>query len=315
MAVTTTRQEPPPATRAPDTALAGRPRRGLRLGSATLPWVYLLPCALFLLAMSAYPTAYALYLSLTNAQNSANGAKLIGLANYGTLIHDPYWWQALQITLIIVVFAVGLELTLGFLIALWLNESSWGNGIMSLFILPLAASPVVVGYMFEYLYDGQLGLVTYLFGQLGIQVDLLANINTVVPAIIAVDVWEWTPFALLIFLAALKGVSDEPLEAARIDGASYWQVVWHVIVPLMRTAAAVVLLFRMLDVFKIFDVIYVMTRGGPGRSSEALSQYISENAFQNLNMGYATSIALVMLVIAVVATRFLGRIAIPEESW
>jgi multiple sugar transport system permease protein len=287
----------------------------LRIGPATLPWIYLLPCGLFLLAMSAYPTVYALYLSLTNAQNSANGAKFIGLANYGTLIHDPYWWQSLQITITIVVFAVALEMILGFLIALWLNESSWGNGIMTLFILPLAASPVVVGYMFEYMYDGQLGLVTYLFGKLGIQVDLLANINTVVPAIIAVDVWEWTPFAILIFLAALKGVPDEALEAARIDGASYWQSVFHVIVPLMRTAAAVVLLFRLLDALKIFDVIYVMTRGGPGRSSEALSQFISENAFQNLNMGYATSIALVMLVIAVVATRFLGRIAIPEESW
>lgn len=313
MSVTTTEQEHLPTSLVPDVADIGKPRRGLRLGTTTLPWLYLAPCALFLLAMSAYPTVYALYLSLTNAQNSATGAKFIGLANYGTLIHDPYWWQSLQITLTIVIVAVALEMTLGFLIALWLNESGWGNTVMTLFILPLAASPVVVGYMFEYMYDGQLGLVTYLFGLVHIQVDLLSDINTVVPAIIAVDVWEWTPFALLIFLAALKGVPEDLLEASRIDGASYWQAVVRIILPLMRTAAAVVLLFRMLDALKIFDVIYVMTRGGPGRASEAVSQFISENAFQNLNTGYATAIALVILVFSVVATRFLARIALVEE--
>jgi multiple sugar transport system permease protein len=211
-----------------------------------------------------------------------------------------------------VVFAVGLELVLGFLIALWLNESPWGNGLMSLFILPLAMSPVVVGYMFQYMYDGQLGLITYLFGLVGLKVDLLASIHTVVPAIIAVDVWEWTPFSLLIFLAGLKTVPSEALEAAQIDGASYWQSVWHVVLPLVRASAAVVLLFRLLDAMKVFDIIYTMTGGGPARASETVSLFISESAFQNINMGYAAATSFVILLIAVVATRLLARVAVAE---
>jgi multiple sugar transport system permease protein len=280
--------------------------------TAALPWLFLLPCTLFLLLMSAYPSAYAFYVSLTNAQTSLTGASFLGLGNYATLVQDPHWWQSFEITVIFVVFAVGLELGLGFLIALWLNESPWGNGLMSLFILPLAMSPVVVGYMFQYMYDGQLGLITYLFGLVGLKVDLLASIHTVVPAIIAVDVWEWTPFSLLIFLAGLKTVPSEALEAAQIDGASYWQSVWHVVLPLVRASAAVVLLFRLLDAMKVFDIIYTMTGGGPARASETVSLFISESAFQNINMGYAAATSFVILLIAVVATRLLARVAVAE---
>lgn len=289
-----------------------RPR--FRLRSSIIPWILLLPATLFLLLMSAYPTVYAFYLSLTNAQTSLNGAAFLGSANYDTLIHDPHWWQSLEITVIFVVFAVAFEVILGFLIALWLNESSWGNGLMSFFILPLAMSPVVVGYMFQYMYDGQLGIITYLFGLLGIRVDFLASIHTVLPALIAVDVWEWTPFAILIFLAGLKSVPPEAIEAAQIDGATFWQSVRHVVIPLVRASAAVVLLFRLLDALKIFDIVYVMTAGGPARASETLSIFISETAFQNLNMGYAAATSFVILVIAVVATRLIARVAIAEAT-
>jgi len=308
----TTTSGPPSAKYARSVVGAVRPR--WRLHASVLPWVYLLPCTLFLLVMSAYPTVYAIYLSLTNAQTSLNGASFLGLANYATLIQDPNWWQSLEITVIFVIVAVGVELVLGFLLALWLNEAPWGNGLMTLFILPLAMSPVVIGYMFQYMYDGQLGLITYLFSRFGLRVDLLASIHTVLPAIIAVDIWEWTPFSVLIFLAGLKSVPPEALEAARIDGASFRQTVLHVIVPLVRTSAAVVLLFRLLDALKVFDIIYVMTGGGPGRSSEAVSLFISESAFQNLHMGYAAATSFVLLVIAVVATRFLARVAAVEVT-
>ncbi|MBS7649707.1 sugar ABC transporter permease, partial [Candidatus Bathyarchaeota archaeon] len=184
-------------------------------------------------------------------------------------------------TLKFVSIAVALEFTLGFILALILNQDIRGGRIYRFIcILPMMLMPTIIGFIWKFLYHGDIGLINYVLSFLGIQRrPWLGNADTAMYAIILTDVWQWTPFCFLVLLAGLQSLPIEPFEAAKIDGASRWLIFKNITIPLLKPSIIVALLFRTIDSFKIFDLIYVMTHGGPGNATMVMSLYIYRWAF------------------------------------
>ncbi|MHB8612329.1 MAG: carbohydrate ABC transporter permease [Candidatus Dormibacteraceae bacterium] len=235
----------------------------------------------------------------------------VGLLQYNTVAHDPLFAEALKTTVIFVVGAVSVELLLGFLIALALLNLHRGrrlaNGII---LLPMIVTPVIVALIWRYLLDPQFGLVNYAAHLLGYQRDIpwLGSITLALPSLIVIDIWEWTPFAILVLHAGMLAIPDDLYEAARVDGAGVWQIVRHVMIPYLTPLILVVLLLRTMDTYRIFDTIFVLTRGGPGISTQTVGIYTYENGFVYLNMGYTMALSVVILVFIVVISLFYLRL-------
>lgn len=235
----------------------------------------------------------------------------VGLLQYNTVAHDPLFAEALKTTVIFVVGTVSVELLLGFLIALALLNLHRGrrlaNGII---LLPMIVTPVIVALIWRYLLDPQFGLVNYAAHLLGYQQDIpwLGSTTLALPSLIVIDIWEWTPFAILVLHAGMLAIPDDLYEAARVDGAGVWQIVRHVMIPYLTPLILVVLLLRTMDTYRIFDTIFVLTRGGPGISTQTVGIYTYVNGFVYLNMGYTMALSVVILVFIVVISSFYLRL-------
>jgi multiple sugar transport system permease protein len=210
---------------------------------------------------------------------------------------------------------VGTSVTFTFIIglglAMLLNKVPKGKGVLSVvFIMPAMMSPAVIGRVWRCLYDYNWGLINYFLGFLALgPYNWRAGHFLALPATIFVDIWQWSPFVFLILFAGLQGVPQEPLEAARIDGASEWQIFSYITLPLLRSVILVVLLFRIIDTFRVFDVVYTLTKGGPGFSTETLSLWTFRRGYLMLEIGSAAALAYLMLVIVVVlCTNILRRL-------
>ena len=223
----------------------------------------------------------------------------VGLANYLRMFDDEVFGISLKNTLVIVIVCLLSETTLGFLIALTLSTINRKMRIVqSIILLPMITSPVIVGLIWRYIYDPQFGILNYfLKNTLGIA-DLawLGNSSLSLTSVMIVDIWQMTPFVVLVLYAAMMGMSESRIEAARVDGATFWQIVRFVVLPSITPMIAFVMLIRSMDLFKIFDTIYVMTKGGPGYSTETLALYTYKTAFSHYNMGYAMSLSIITLV-------------------
>jgi multiple sugar transport system permease protein len=241
----------------------------------------------------------------------------IGLGNYMELMQDPRFWNSVTVTFEIIAGAVTIEFLLGFGIAILLNQQPRGHNIFrNVILIPMMLSPLVVGYTWKMLFDEMYGLVNYYiraFG-LGPGIPWLSSETWVRPALMLVDVWEWTPFVALIILAGLQSIPLEPYEAAKIDGASDLQVFRYVSIPMIRSAIVVALLIRVVDTFKLFDFVYILTVGGPGISSETMSLYDYFGALKYARMGYAAAMSYVMLIMAIVMITLILRVLVkPAE--
>jgi multiple sugar transport system permease protein len=238
----------------------------------------------------------------------------VGLQNYLDLFSNPDFVNSLRITFTFVIAAIAIELVIGMGLALLLNHDLKGKGIMrSLILLPMMCTNVVIGLTFRLLYNYDLGLINYYLSQLGFsRVEWLSNPSVAMPAVIIVDVWNTTSFVALLLLAGLQSLPDEPFEAAMIDGANSWQTFVYLTLPLLRQTILVVLLWRLIDTFRIFDVIYLLTAGGPARATETVSIYVYRYGFQSFNLGIASAAAYIMIFImlgvAVLLARVMGRI-------
>jgi multiple sugar transport system permease protein len=267
--------------------------------------VMLMPAIIVLLALGVFPFIYSLLLSFHdwNMADRTAGWNFVGFANYAKILtSDPLFRDGLRATAIFVGAGVTIEMVFGVAIALLLNRDYPGRGLVrTLIILPAMITPVVVGLIWRFMYNPDRGIINYLLGLIGIQgLDWLGRANTAMPAVILVDVWEWTPFVALIVLAALQSLDREPLEAAVIDGASNWQRFRFVIYPMILPAILVALLIRLMDSFKTFDIIYVLTLGGPGATTQVLSLYTYKYGFKFFQMGYAAALAYIMVIIVIV---------------
>jgi multiple sugar transport system permease protein len=253
-----------------------------------------------------YPTIYALQLSLKKWNlTESTIQEFVWFSNYLTILGEPRFLYALGRTMAFVVVGTGLSIVIGLLLAILLNRNLKGKGIIrTCLIVPMVMTPVVVGLTWRFMYNTELGMINYFLGLLGFsKYPFLGRIGTALPAIIVTDIWQYSPFATLILLAGLESLSPAPFEAADIDGASGWQKFRFITLPLMRGPILVAVLFRVMLSFSAFDTIFVMTGGGPGRSSETLIMYVYRLAFEHWHMGRASAVGIIMLVLLILISK------------
>jgi multiple sugar transport system permease protein len=281
-------------------------RGGRRLGSALIA----LP-SLILIALILGPLVYSIVLSLFEWRiTDINRDKpFVGLDNYVTLFTDPLVLTALGNTAIYVVAAVGIELVLGFVIASALFEMTKGRRLAnSIILLPMIVAPVITALLWRYLLDPQYGLVSQIVMALGADhgIDFFGSPQLALPALIAVDIWQWTPFVILILHAGMLGISEEQFEAARIDGAGRVRILSSIVLPAILPQILLVLLFRTMDTYRIFDTVFVLTRGGPGTATETIGLYTYRTGFSYFEMGYAMALSVFILVtVAIISSVYL----------
>jgi len=269
------------------------------------------PTAIILGLFTLFPVFYLIWVSLQAGQ----GQKLhfVGVENYTLAATDPTLWDAVRVSLVYVVATTGTELVLGFALALVLSRRMRGLGIVrTLLIIPMAMTPVVVGLTWRLLYTPPFGLVNWSASLVGIDLPpMLTDPVLAFVAVVVVDVWQWTPFMMLLMLAGLQSLPSEPFEAAAVDGASRFQALRYLTIPMLRGIVLVALIFRGVDAFDTFDTIYVLTRGGPGTATQTLTMFDFFQAFRWFHYGYAAAVAFIMLLmlwaVSFGAIRSIGR--------
>ena len=265
-----------------------------------LALLFPLPAIVFVALLMIFPVLYTLFLSFTN-WNLTSGMPMSfnGIESYVRVLSEPRFLHAVGRTFSFTFFAVLIEGFLGVAIALILNRAFVGKSVAKLLLLlPLVATPVAVGIVFNLFYDPTIGLVNFVLKSLGLpQGEWISNARTVIPSLILVDVWQWTPMITLIVLAGLAGLSEEPVEAARVDGASEWQILRHVTIPMVMPVILTAVILRLIDALKTFDIIYAMTGGGPGYASETLNIMGFKYSFEYFRMGQSSVILVVLFLI------------------
>lgn len=263
-------------------------------------WILLSPALAVLAVVTIVPFLFLFSTSLTPlnlARPTTWWDFSTPLANFVELLDDHRFLNSLGVQLRLSVFTVGFQLLLGLAAALLLNSRlRFLEPMRALFIIPMVLPPIVVAIMWKVLFTPDISVLNWVLGLLGLpQPAWLAHPRLALPAIIIADVWEWFPFTLLMLLAALQMIPAEPLEAARIDGAGAWQVFRHVVLPLLRPAIVVTVLFRLIESVKAFPLIFVMTGGGPGTVTEATNYYAFLQGFNYSLIGYSAAISVVVL--------------------
>ena len=267
-------------------------------------WWFLLPAALAVLAVVGIPLLHVVYLSLFDYNIMMFRNQYVGLGNYAKILGDTDFGWALLRTWWYVAVVVGTDFVYGFLVALlaWQLPLGWSKLFRGIVILPMIVIPAAAAMLWRsVIYTPPYAIFDRVFG-LPMSVSVLASPQTSLWGIILTAIWGWSPWVFLLLLAGLEGLPSEPLEAARIDGASFPQLVWHVILPMMKPVIFITLSLKAVDSFLSFTFPWIMTEGGPGGSSHLLSTYIFEKAFKFLDYGYGSSLGVVMLGIAVLTS-------------
>jgi len=285
-----------------------RPRRSPGRQGPAPPWIranrriyytFLTPAAVVLVVVTVFPCLYLFGTSLTPYElTKPQSLQYEGLVNYQRLSQDGRFFNSLWVQARLSLATVSLQLLIGLAIAMLLN-ARWRfiELIRTIYIIPMVLPPVVVAIIWKVLFSPNISIINWLLELVGIpQRAWLSDPSLALWAIIIADVWEWFPFTMLMLLAALQMLPEEPLEAARIDGATGWQVFWYVILPLLRPVILVAGLFRLIDSAKAFPHIFIMTAGGPGIATEATNYYAYMQGFSYTFVGFASAITVAMLV-------------------
>jgi multiple sugar transport system permease protein len=291
------------------------PRIGVRLSRfahRNARFIFPAPAVVLVALIIVYPVFYTGWMSLQEwFASSVTPPKFVAAANYHRILTgDPRFRDAFFRTLYFTFLAVSVETTLGVGMALLFNREFWGRGLIrTLSILPMVATPTAIALVFVMMYHPTLGVMNYLLGLMGLPAFAWTySSRTVLYALALVDVWEWTPLIMLIALAGLAALPREPYESALIDGATGLQSFWYITLPLLRPTIIVAVLFRSIDALKTFDVIYVMTQGGPSNASETINILLFSQAFSYFNMGYASSMAVALFAIVMGASLILMKV-------
>lgn len=261
----------------------------------SIPFKYqlMIPMVLIMGAVLIFPLGYSFVISLQDYQLSKIGQEqFIGLENYINLFGNRTFWLALRNTLEFVVIAVSIEVTLGFFLALILhNKATFLRGFFrSTLLSPMFITPIAVGLIFRFLTNSQLGVIPNLLKMINVRIDFFGP-KLALFSIAIIDVWQWTPFMLLLLLAGLESLPEEPFEAALVDGARGWRLIWYVTLPLMRPIILAAIVIRMLDAFKVYEYVYAITRGGPGVATETMQYLIYRTGFIYFRAGEAAAMS------------------------
>ncbi len=259
------------------------------------------PAVLGILLIGLFPIIYTLIVGFQNIDMMFEDTSFSGAKQYARLIEDERFWQSILHTLIFLIFALPVELILGLLLALLFLDRLPGKQIfIALLILPVVTSPIIAGSTWRLLFDNRYGPINQIISWFTDEpVALLWTVDPllVYPAILLAEVWQWTPFMFLLLLAGLANVDQSIQEAAELDGAGFWQTFWHVTLPVIRPVILIACLIRALDLFRLFDVIWALTRGGPGTMTETVSIYAYILAFQQFETSYAAAMAVVIIIL------------------
>ena len=275
-----------------------------------LPW--LAPLIAMLVVFTVYPLIYNIWLSFHEYAPFKRRLVYVGWENWSHLMADERFWESLTVTFTYFFVVLAIELVLGMLLALLLDSDERGFGLLrALLTLTLVVPPAITGMMFLLIEDPEFGVLSYVLESIGVidsTTPILATGSTALMGVMLADIWQWTPFMVLIFLAGLRSLPPEPYEAAMLDGASGIQVFQRITLPLMSKVIAVAVLIRGIDLFRIFDYVFVMTSGGPGTATYTVSLYAWQQTFSFIKWGYGATISLVTLfLILVIANLFIWR--------
>jgi multiple sugar transport system permease protein len=251
-----------------------------------------------LLALSIYPLLYSIKVAF---QTGSDETVRWSLANFTRLATDGFFLSALGHTAVYAVVALTFEFMLGLGLAVLLDRSVRGRSLFrAALLIPMMIPPVVVGVVWRLMLNADFGAINGTLKSLGVNTEALtwtASPKLALASVIAVDIWQWTPFMFLVLLAGLQAIPQEPYEAAKIDGASRWQTFQHITLPLLKPAILVALLLRTMDLLRVFDQIFILTEGGPGFATETVSLYIYRAAFRFFDFGYAAAMSFVLLAL------------------
>ena len=273
---------------------------------------FIAPAMTAMMVLSIVPTIFLSLISLTNYQLGwdFSRAKFVGLKNFIRLFSgaDPDFWYSVFISLAFMLLATAIEMILGFAFASLLNASEFKlkGLVIGILIIPMAMTPTIAAQMWKLMFNAEYGILNIILNTLfGVEVVWLSA-EMAFWSILLVDIWQFTPFVTLICYAGLRSMPSDPFESASIDGANRWQVLIHITLPMMRKLLFLAILLRAVDALRLFDTAFVLTQGGPGRATEFLSLHVYRMAnAQNGLIGRAAAIALVLLVISTVVSRFL----------
>ncbi|APH71931.1 carbohydrate ABC transporter permease [Aquibium oceanicum] len=281
-------------------AIASRARG---LSDRALAWIFVTPTIALLLAINIFPLVWTIRLSLTNYRANRANAELewVGIRNYTRILTDGDIWLSMQATAHFLIWTIVLQVAIGFALAWLINRKFKGNDLWTtIIVLPMMLSPAVVGNFWTFLYQPQIGLFNYVVSFLtGIDpssFSMIGDVSLAPWSIVIVDTWMWTPFVMLICLAGLRSIPDYIYEAAAIDRASPWRQFWTITVPMVLPFLMLAVLFRGIENFKMFDMVTLLTGGGPGSTTELTSINLKREAFEKWRTGYSSAYAIILFV-------------------
>ena len=265
-----------------------------------LKYIFPLPAIIFVFLLMIFPVCYTLFISFTDwTLTSGRPMRFVGLQSYLTVLGNNRFHMAVVRTLIFTIGAVAVETVLGTIIALILHREFTGKNLLKFFLLlPLVVTPVAIGIVFNLFYDPTIGFLNWALSALGLPTSgWVTHASTVLPSLILVDVWQWTPMIALIVLAGLSSLSAEPFESARVDGANAAQTFFRVTLPMIMPTVLTAIVLRAVDALKTYDIIYAMTRGGPGYASETLNILAYKYSFEYFTMGHSSSVLVFLFLL------------------
>jgi len=290
------------AGRVPDQAVSDRQKRFVGLSDRFIAWLFIAPTMFLLLAINIFPLIWAIRLSFTGFMaNLPNPARFIGIDNYVDILTDEDIWQHFQVTAHFVLWTIALQVLIGFGLALLINQKFRGHSFWTtLILLPMMLSPAVVGNFWTLLFQPQIGPFNYFIGFFA-QVapssfTMIGSVDLAPWTIVIVNTWMWTPYVMLICLAGLRSIPDYIYEAAEVDRASAWRQFWTITLPMVLPFLMLSVLFQAIQSFEMFDMVNLLTSGGPGSTTELVSITLKRAAFEKWETGYASALAVILFV-------------------
>lgn len=269
-------------------------------------WPFVLPALIAVLGVIVFPWIFTLYMSVHD-WNVSGTVTFVGFENYHKLFTDQRFYEAVGHTLYFTVLAVIFPVGLGLAAALTFHREFKGRGFLrGIFIMPMMATPVAVALVWTMMFHPQLGVLNYLLSLVGLPpASWVYNASTVIPTLVIVEIWHWTPLVMLIVLGGLANLPSEPYEAAEIDGATSFQKFRHITFPLILPNLMIALILRTIDALKAFDTIYVISQGGPGTASETMNIFLYLQAFAFFKLGYASAVVVIFFTVVILLSLLL----------
>ena len=284
------------------------------------PTILLAPVVIYMTVVGFYPLVHSLYISFTD-YNPVQGQSgtWIGLDNYATAFTDPLFWHSLGLTGLFTFLSVSISLVLAILLALLFNEELPGFFLLrTIVLIPMLVTPIAVGIIWRTMMNAEHGLLNYLLMLISVEPQpWIGSESSAFACVLLVDIWEWTPFLFIIILAGLRGLPTSPFEAAAIDGAGAFRVFFSITLPMLRPVIIIAALLRMIDAARTYDIVHLLTRGGPDFATDVASIYLQRVNFQFFNLGYGSALSWLLLVailiVVLVYVRLTGFLRVISE--